>query len=81
MTANYKFVELAADADCAEAENYVAARNFAAETGHRMEAREQQHLVKFVLHFAGIGASENLIADHFAVRTNGDIEHQAVWKR
>src|SRR5205823_6729863 len=71
---------LSADADGAEAENNVAAGNFAAETGHRVETREEQHLIQFVLHFGRIGTGKDLVANHFAVCAYGNIEHEAVRK-
>src|ERR1700741_4924395 len=71
---------LAADAYGAEAQDDVTAGNLAAKTTHGLEARKQQHLVKLMLHFHGLGARKNLVADHLALGVHGDVEKQAMWK-
>ncbi len=69
---------LAANANCTETQNDVAARNLPAKTAHGLESREQQHLVKLMLHFPGVRSRKNLVANHLALRVHGDIEHQTV---
>src|SRR5438094_6834157 len=71
---------LAANANCAKTQNDVTAGNFPAKTAHGLESREQQHLVKLMLHFPGVRSRKNLVANHLALRVHGDIEHQTVRK-
>ena len=49
-----------------------------AKAGHRVEPREEQHLIELVLHFAGFGSGKNLIIQHLTAGIDGDIDHQAV---
>jgi hypothetical protein len=71
-------IRLAADADGAEAQDDVAAGSGPAKAGHRVEAREEQHLIELVLHFAGSWTGENLVVQHLTAGIDGDIDHQAV---
>jgi len=71
---------LAANANCAETENDVAAGNLPAKTAHGLKSREQQHLVNLVLHFKSARPGKNLITNHLALSVHGNIEHQAVRK-
>ncbi len=59
----------------------MAAGSGAAETQHRTEAREKQHLVELVAKLRARWAGENLIIGHLAVGVHGDINEQAVRQR
>jgi len=59
----------------------VTAGNLPAKTTHGLEPRKQQHLVKLMLHFQGLGTRKNLVADHLALGVHGDIQKQAMRKR
>src|SRR6266403_238106 len=71
---------LAADADGAEAQDYVAAGDGAAEALHGTEAREQEHLIELMAQIHAVRAGNDLVADHLAVLVYGDINEQAVGK-
>src|SRR6266403_3247880 len=71
---------LAADADGAEAEDYVAAGDGAAEALHGAEAREKEHLIELMAQVHAVRAGNNLVADHLTVLIHGDINEQAVRK-
>src|SRR5262245_14684255 len=70
----------AADADGTETQDYVTARNFAAEALHGSEAGEEQHLVKFMLHVLSARTGKNLVVDHAAILVHGHVHEQAVGK-
>src|SRR6266403_4950855 len=71
---------LAADADGAEAQDYVAAGDGAAEALHRTESREKEHLIELMAQVHAVRAGNNLVADHLAVLIHGHINEQAVGK-
>src|SRR6266403_2951263 len=71
---------LAADADGAEAEDYVAAGDGAAEALHGAEAREKEHLIELMAQVHAVRAGNNLVADHLTVLIHGNIDEQAVRK-
>ena len=72
---------LAANADGAEAQDYVATGDGAAETLHGAEAGEQEHLIELMAQVDAVWAGNNLVADHLAVLVHGNINEQAVRKR